>query len=179
MALRVITSVAEQMEREWRRQLHTQEYLGSKERIRITDVLDQFIESKKGTPNHKNLCIHKNILLRLFDTNRYLDEITSQDLERLKRDRDREHAGAATIKHTFNLIRGAWKYGNKMGYQVSDLLNQAGQGTAPRRGDLQALDHAGGVSAGGKTHRQESHLQGPEQPGVPGRDPASGSVVSR
>lgn len=113
--------LAEQMEREWRRQLHTQEFLGSKERIQITDILDQFIESKNGTPNHRNLCIHKQILLRLFNPNRYLDEITSQDLERLKRDRDREHAGPATIKHTFNLIRGMWKYGKKMGYQVSDL----------------------------------------------------------
>ena len=113
--------LSEQMEREWRRQIHTQEYLGNKERIPMIDILDQFIESKKGTPNHRNLCIHKQVLLRLFNTNRYLDEITSQDLERLKRDRDREHAGPATIKHTFNLIRGMWKYGKKMGYQVSDL----------------------------------------------------------
>ena len=32
--------LAEQMEREWRRQLHTQEYLGNKERIGISDILD-------------------------------------------------------------------------------------------------------------------------------------------
>jgi integrase len=113
--------LAEQMEREWKRQLHTQEFLGQKERIRITDILDQFIESKKGTPNHRNLEIHKKVLLRLFNTNRYLNEITSQDLERLKRDREQEHTSPATIKHTFGLIRGMWKYGKKMGYQISDL----------------------------------------------------------
>lgn len=113
--------LAEQMEREWRRQLHAHEYLGNRERILITDILNQFIESKKGTPNHRNLDVHRKILQRLFETNRFLDEITSKDLERLKRDREREQAGPATIKHTFNLIRGMWKYGKKMGYQVGDL----------------------------------------------------------
>jgi hypothetical protein len=78
---------AEQIEREMRRQLHAQQFLGEKQRITIQEALDQFCVSKQGTANHKNLLLHTRILNRLFRTERYLDEVTSEDLERLKRDR--------------------------------------------------------------------------------------------
>ena len=113
--------LADQMEREWRRQLHAQAFLGQKERIVVRDILDQFIDSKKGTPNHRNLTIHRKTLIRLFGVDRFLDEITTKDIERLKRDRYQEGISTATILHTFNLIRGMWKYGKSMGYQVSDI----------------------------------------------------------
>ena len=93
---------AEQIEREMRRQLHAQEYLGQKERITIRDALEQFCESKKGTANHTNLRIHTKVLNRLMRTNRYLDELTSEDVERLKRDRLKEGTTPSTLKHTFN-----------------------------------------------------------------------------
>lgn len=112
---------ADQMEREWKRQLHAQAYLGQKERISIQAALDQFVESKNGTPNHKNLVSSSKTITRLFRTSRYFDEITSEDLERLKRDRYREGNAPATLKHTFNTIRGTWKYAKRMGYQVSDF----------------------------------------------------------
>lgn len=112
---------AEQMEREMRRQLHAVEYLGQKERVTIHQALENFSESRKGTPNHKNLVAQTRVLDRLLKTHRYLDELTSEDLERLKRDRFREGTGPATLKHTLNLIRGAIKYAQRMGYQVGEL----------------------------------------------------------
>lgn len=112
---------AEQMERDWRRQLHSQEYLGQKERISIRDALEQFCESKKGTPNYTNLSINSRYLNKVFRTHRYLDEVTSEDLERLKHKRFKDGYSAGTLKHTFNLFRGAWKYARRMGYQVSDF----------------------------------------------------------
>lgn len=112
---------AEQMEREWKRQLHAQAFLGHKERITIQDAMNQFVDSKKGTANHKNLLTHSKSLARLFRTSRYLDEVTSEDLERLKRDRYNEGCAPATLKHTFNTLRGACKYAKRMGYQVSDF----------------------------------------------------------
>ncbi len=112
---------AEQIEREMRRQLHAQEFLGQKERITVREALEQFCVSKRGTANHKNLTIHTRILNRLLRTNRYLDELTSEDLERLKRDRLQEGTTPATLKHTFTLIRGACKYAKRMGYRVSDF----------------------------------------------------------
>jgi integrase len=112
---------AEQMEREMRRQLHAVEYLGQKERITIHQALETFCEARKGTANHKNVVAQTRVLDRLLKTTRYLDELTSEDLERLKRDRFREGTGPATLKHTLNLIRGAWKYAQRMGYQVGEL----------------------------------------------------------
>lgn len=104
-----------------RRQLHAQEYLGQKQRITIRQTLEDFCESKRGTPNHKNLVIQTKALNRLMRTNRYMDEITSEDTERLKRDRLKGGTSPSTLKHTFSCLRGAWKYSKRMGYQVSDF----------------------------------------------------------
>jgi len=112
---------AEQIEHEMRRQLHAREFLGQKERITIRHALQQFCTSKEGTANHKNLLIHAKVVNRLLRTNRYLDELTSEDLERLKHDRLEEGTTLATLKHTFTLIRGATKYAKRMGYLVSDF----------------------------------------------------------
>ena len=113
--------IAERMEREWKVKVHSTQYLGEKERIRISDAIDQFIETKNGTPNQQNLLFNNKSLKRLFRTTRYVDEITSQDLVYLQRDRYKEGVGPATMIHTFNLIRGMWKFTKKMGYQVSDI----------------------------------------------------------
>lgn len=113
--------LAEQMEREWKRQLHANQFLGQKERISFGDAIDGFVRTKQGIANYKNLLIQRSVVFRLYSVNRYIDEITSQDMERLKRDRFSEGVGDATVKHMFNLVRGAWKYARKMGYQVSDF----------------------------------------------------------
>lgn len=112
---------AEQMERELRRQFHAQQYLGQKERTTIRQALQDFLESKKGTPNHKNLHNQVKAMNRLLKTHRYVDELSSEDLERLRRDRLQEGVGPATLKHMFNCLRGALKYVRRMGFQVSDV----------------------------------------------------------
>jgi transcription initiation factor TFIIIB Brf1 subunit/transcription initiation factor TFIIB len=78
--------VAEQLEREWRRELHARAFLGKRERITIADAIAAFCRTKIGTPNHRNLSIQASHLDRLFRTARYLDAVTSEDIERLKRD---------------------------------------------------------------------------------------------
>lgn len=113
--------LAEQMEREWKRQLHANQFLGQKERISFGDAIDGFIKTKQGIANHKNLLIQRCVIFRLYSVHRYIDEITSQEMERLKRDRFSEGVGDATVKHMFNLVRGAWKYARRMGYQVSEF----------------------------------------------------------
>ena len=113
--------LAEQLEREWKRQLHRQEFLGEKERIKVRTILDAFIDSKKGTPNHKNLLSQQRVLERLFRLDVYLDDVTTQSVERLKLDRERDGASPATVKHTLNVVRGMWKYGKKLGYRVSEV----------------------------------------------------------
>lgn len=113
--------VAEQLERDWRRQLHGQQFLGSKDPIVVRDALEQFCASKNGTPNHVNLCIHARYLNRVFHTHRAMGDITSEDLEWLKQKRFEDGYSAATLKHTFSLFRGAWKRAKRLGYQVGEL----------------------------------------------------------
>jgi len=113
--------VAEQLEREWRRELHARAFLGKRERITIADAVTAFCRTKAGTPNHRNLSIQANHVHRLFRTARYLDAVTSEDIERLKRDREREGAGPASVRHLLNLLRGSWKHAKRLGYQVSEV----------------------------------------------------------
>jgi integrase len=113
--------VAEQLEREWRRELHARAYLGKRDRITIADAIDTFCRTKAGTPNHRNLLIQSAHLARLLRPGRFLDAIATDDIEKLKRDRENEGAGPASVRHLMNLLRGAWKLAKRLGYQVSDL----------------------------------------------------------
>ena len=112
---------AEQMEADWRAKLHAQQFLGQKERISIGSALEQFCQSKEGTPNHRSLIGHARIVCRHLQVGKPLDELSLHDLERFKRDREAEGIGPQTIKHSLNVIRVAWKYAKRLGYQVSDL----------------------------------------------------------
>ena len=113
--------IAERIEREWRVQIHSQQYLGERESIKFSDMMDQFIETKEGTPNHPSLLSHGRILTRLFSVNRKLHEISNNDINSFLQIRTKQGVTNQTIKRSFDLIRGTWKYGKKLGYQYSDI----------------------------------------------------------
>jgi integrase len=113
--------LAEQMEIEWKSKLHAQQFMGQKERITLRNAVDQFCESKQGTSNYRNLIFNSKTACRLLPAHKYIDELTSSDLERFKRDRVAEGVKEQTIKHNLNLVRCAWKYARKLGYQVNEL----------------------------------------------------------
>jgi integrase len=112
---------AEQIETEWRVKLHAQQFLGHRERLSVRQAIDQFCESKKGTPNHRGLLSSAKVLARLLPLHKPMDELTSHDLERFKRDRMAGGAAPQTVKHNLNLISGAWKFARKLGFRVSEL----------------------------------------------------------
>lgn len=112
---------AEQMEVEWKAKVHAQQFLGHKERITLKTAIHEFCTSKQGTPNHRTLLAISRGVLRLIPGQKYLDELTSHDLERFKRDRLNQKVSQQTIKHGLNLIRGSWKMARKLGYQTNDL----------------------------------------------------------
>ena len=113
--------VGQQMEVEWKAQLHAERFLGEKSRIKIKLAMEQYIDTKIGTPSHRGMLSRLKVIERLMVVNRHLDELTSHDLEKFKRDRTAEGVNGQTLKHDFHLIRGAWKYAHKLGYRVSDL----------------------------------------------------------
>ena len=112
---------AEQMDVEWKAEIHSQQFLGRKQRITLADAFLQYKISKQGIASYGNLVAHETVLCRLLPMKKYMDEVTSHDLERFKQKRIAEGVGAEIIKYGLLLIKGAWKFAQKLGYQVSEL----------------------------------------------------------
>lgn len=112
---------AEQMEIEWKSKLHSHQYQGRKQRITLADAFQQYKTSKKGIASFSNLVAHETVLFRLLPMKKHIDELTSHDLERFKQSRIVEGVGAEIIKYGLLLIKGTWKFAQKLGYQVSAL----------------------------------------------------------
>lgn len=112
---------AEQMEVELKAKLHSQLYLGRKQRITLADAFQQYKLSKNGIASYGNLIAHETVLFRLLPMKKHMDELTSHDLERFKQNRIAEGVGSEIIKYGLLLINGTWKFAQKLGYQVSTL----------------------------------------------------------
>jgi integrase len=113
--------IAEQMEIELKSKLHSHLYQGRKQRISLADAFHQYKASKKGIASYRNLIAHETVLFRLLPMKKYMDELTSHDLERFKQARIAEGVGAEIIKYGLLLIHGTWKFAKKLGYHVSAL----------------------------------------------------------
>jgi integrase len=113
--------IAESMEIEWKAKLHAETYQGCKQRITLADAFHQYKLSKQGIASYCNLIAHETVLRRLLPMKKHIDEITSRDLEKFKRDRIAEGVGAESIKYGLLLIRGILKFAQQLGYQVSDV----------------------------------------------------------
>ncbi len=101
--------------------LHSQQFQGRKQRIALADAFEQYKLSKQGIASYRNLLAHETVLCRLLPMKKHIDEITSHDLEKFKRDRTAEGVGAESIKYGLLLIRGTLKFAQQLVYQVSDI----------------------------------------------------------
>ena len=110
--------VAERLEAEWRAQVHAQQIVGVRERVLFLEAIDRLIATKAGTPNHHNLLSSRKVIDRHLRRRRWLDELTTEDLERFKRDRLAEGVGTQTLKHQLNLIGAAIKHAGRTGKRV-------------------------------------------------------------
>ena len=113
--------IAEQMEIEFKAKLHAELYLGRKQRITLAEAFKQYQQAKTAIASYRNLLAHESVLNRLLPMQKYLDELTSHDLEQFKQKRLAEGVGAEIIKYGLLLVRGTWKFAQKLGYQVSPL----------------------------------------------------------
>jgi integrase len=112
---------AVQMEAEWRTQLHANAFLGKKERIRLGEAIDRLCMSRIGTPSYKGMLSCAKVVSSYLPGGKYIDELKSHDLERFRQQRSAAGISNQTILHNLNLVRGAWKFASKLGYQVSEL----------------------------------------------------------
>jgi integrase len=113
--------VAEKMERDWKTQIHAQMELGELERITFDVALTKYYETKKRTGSHHYVKSNLSVIRNLFPVDRYVDELRDHDLVRFKSAREQGGTGPQTIKHNFNVIRGAVKWAKDHGYQVATL----------------------------------------------------------
>lgn len=112
---------AVQMEAIWRTQLHANQFLGRKERIRLGEAINQFCESRKDTASYKGMLSCARVISRNLPVHKYIDELNSHELELFKQNRVTAGISNQTIKHNLNLIRGACAFAKKLGYQVTEL----------------------------------------------------------
>jgi integrase len=113
--------IAAKVEDDWKAKVHAQQLLGHKERITLKAALMDFCDSKVGTANHVNLMQQMKVVTRLMAVGKCLDDLTSADLERFKRDRQLEGVSGQTIRHGFLLIGGSIKRAKQLGYLTSEV----------------------------------------------------------
>ena len=113
--------LAETIEVNWRKQLSDQYVFGTKERITLKSAFAMFCDSKQELVSYSHLVRNANVVQVLLPDRKYLDEITSFDLERVRLNRIQSGFSNQTIKHLFNVVRGTLKYMSRMGYRVSDV----------------------------------------------------------
>lgn len=113
--------LAEVMEANWRKQLVEQNVFGSKERVTLKTALSMFCDSKAQLASYSHLMRYSKLILDLLASKKYIDEITSSDLERIRLNRIQLGYSNQTIKHIFNAVRGTIKYMSRMGYRISDV----------------------------------------------------------
>lgn len=111
--------LADLMESDWRKQLIQQHVLGIKERITVGEAMIMFSDSKKEMASHAHIARNAVLLTGLLKGKRFIDEVTSSDLERIRLERQQAGYSNQTIKHMMGVIRGAIKYMARMGFQVS------------------------------------------------------------
>jgi len=113
--------LAEVMEADWRKQLMQQQVLGTKDRISLTEAFGMFCDSKHELASHQNLVRYADVFITACPGKRYLDELTSSDMERFRLEWQRKGYSNQTIKHIQGIVRGTLKYANRMGYQVPEV----------------------------------------------------------
>lgn len=113
--------LAEALENDWRRKISEQQIFGLKERITIQSAFSMYCDSKKELVSHPNITRNALTVAKLLSHKKYLDEITSADVERIKLEKIQHGYSNQTIKHIINVIRGALKYMARMGFQSPSI----------------------------------------------------------
>jgi hypothetical protein len=110
--------LAEHIEADWRRKLVEQDVFGTRDRIALAEAFRLFCKSKTELADHSNLVRNANVIVDFLSGRRFLDELTTSDIERLRLDMQAKGYQNQTTKHRLATIRGAIKYCRRMGYQV-------------------------------------------------------------
>ncbi|MBL4682554.1 MAG: site-specific integrase [Pseudomonadales bacterium] len=111
-------TLAKEFDRKFRNEVYNREYLGEREKIQLTDALDQYLKTKKDTKNYKGLVSNVRTVKTYFDESLALHDLTTAKIERFVQKRKDEGFKSMTIHHSLVVIRGSHKLAEKLGYRV-------------------------------------------------------------
>lgn len=113
--------IAEKVALKIRSEAQEEILLGRKKPITLETALQRFVDSKAGSPNHKNLVSHMKAVLTSMNGSLPLRAITPSALEEYCRQRARQGCLPQTIKHGVNCLMGALKKAKKDGFDCPEL----------------------------------------------------------
>ena len=113
--------IAELLESQWKKQLMTEQVLGIKSRLPLVEAFDVYKEAKKRLASLRNIVRYVETICDFLADHKYIDQVTSGDLERLKNHLLNTGYSPQTVKHLLGTVRGAWKQVKRLGHQVSEL----------------------------------------------------------
>ncbi len=94
---------------------------GQTKTITFGSALRRYVESKSGTPNHRNLISHEKTILKLISGTTPLEIVTTSLIEEYIRHRTTAGYKPQTIKHGVNCIIGAINKARKDGYRCMPI----------------------------------------------------------
>lgn len=112
---------AERVAAKIRAEAHERIVLGKKKQITLGEALERFVQSKAGTPNHRNQVNHAKQILRHIRPTLPLAALQPSMLEDYKQRRLEAGMSSQTIKHSLNCLTGALKKAKREGYDCPDL----------------------------------------------------------
>jgi integrase len=112
---------AERVAAKIRAEAHERIVLGRKKQITLGEALERFVQSKAGTPNHRNQVNHAKQILRHIRGSLPLAALQPSMLEDYKQRRLEAGSSRQTIKHSLNCLTGALKKARREGYDCPDL----------------------------------------------------------
>lgn len=113
--------IAREVESKFRAQIHAEEFLGQKASLTFEAAIDQLIQTKRNTPNQRNLLANRKAVLAAIRGSKPLETVSSKDVEEFRQKRAVAGFAPQTIQHGINLIRATVKCAKRLGYTVPDI----------------------------------------------------------
>lgn len=113
--------LAEQLETKIRNEMIRSYSLGIRDRIKLTDALSKFCETKKHLACHKNYRLYSTQIVDSVSGDIYLDQLTVRDVDQIRTKLLKRENTLQSIKNVLAFLKAAIKHSRISGYQVPDM----------------------------------------------------------
>lgn len=113
--------LAEFQETELRRKVAEESIFGIKEQIEIPLAFEQYCNSKRELASHSNIVRNAKLIASFLKEKKFVSDIKSSDVERLRHSQSLKGYSNQTIKHQLGVISGMIKFMSRMGYQIPQI----------------------------------------------------------